>query len=98
MLRSQQKPGVQPFHVFDGINGHSAFADLAKDAFGIAVQPIKRWAVEGRAEANSLLLRRQIMKSAVGVLSQAKSRKEARRLFQCGVWSAECGLLQIHFP
>jgi hypothetical protein len=81
MLIAQWKSGVKPFHVFNCVDGYAAFANFAKNAIRVAVQPVKRRTIKSRAEPQAVLMLREIMESPIGVLGEAQTGKKAGWLF-----------------
>src|SRR5438477_6183463 len=105
MWVAERKTGVEPLNVFNRIDRHAAFADLAEDTVRVAVQAIERRPVKSGAEADGLLLAREVVETAVGVSGQSQPGKQPSRLFGwaiCHLRLAICALrcflgLQIHF-
>ena len=61
---------VQPHHVFNRIDRHTAFADLSKNTVRVAVDAIKRRAVERGAEAVCALVACEIVETFIRVFRQ----------------------------
>ena len=80
--RAEIEAVVEPDHVLDRVDRHAAFADLAEDAGGIAVDAVKRRPVERRAEALRALVRAEEMETLVRVFREHQAGEEARRLFR----------------
>src|ERR1041385_3169397 len=96
MLIAEWEVCVKPLHVLDGVNRHAAFADLAKHAVGIAVEAIKCWAIERRAQADGPLMLREIVEASIRVFSQAESCEQPRRLFNFSFLFSAFSFLQVH--
>jgi len=81
MCVAEWKTGVELIQVLNCIDRHAAFADLAEDTVRVAVQAIERRPVKGGAEADGLLLAREVVETPVGVSGQSQPGKQAGRLF-----------------
>jgi hypothetical protein len=77
----QREPGVKPLHVLDRIDRHAPFAYLAEHSVSVAVQAVQSRPVERGAETEAFLVSREVVESSVGILGQAQSGEEPRRLF-----------------
>ena len=80
--RAEIEAVVEPDHVLDGVDRDAALTDLAEDAGRIAVDAVKRRAIERRAEALRALVRAEKMESLVRVFREHQAGEEARRLFR----------------
>ncbi len=70
MIGVQRAARIETLHILNGVNGHAALAHLTEHAVGVAVQAVKRRAIERRAEPMRALVARQIMEPLVRILSQ----------------------------
>ena len=95
MRVAEREAGVEPLHVFDGVDGYAALADLSEDAIRVAVEAVERRAVEGGAEADAALVMGEEVEARVGVLREAEAGEEARRLLGRDV-AGGTGALPIH--
>src|SRR5439155_18925391 len=77
VLVAERKTRVKPLHVLDRVDGHPPFANLTEDAVRVAVQSVESRPVEGGAEADALLLPREVTEALVGVLGQAMAGEKA---------------------
>ena len=68
--RTEVEAVVEPHHVLDGVNRHTAFADFSKNAVGVAVDAVKCRAIERGAEPMRPLVLRQIMEPLVRIFGQ----------------------------
>ena len=73
---------VKPDHVFDGVDRDAAFADLAEDAVGVAVDAVKRRPVERGAETLRTLVRAEKMEPLVRIFREHQTRRKAGRLLR----------------
>ena len=80
--RSEIESVVKPHHVFDGVDRDAALADLAENAVGIAVEPVKCRSIERRAEAMRALVAREKMEPLVRVFSEHRARRTGASALQ----------------
>jgi len=69
------KSVVKAHHVFDGVDRHTALADLPENTVGIAIESVKCRPIECRAKPMCALVARKIVETARSCLQLASNRR-----------------------
>ena len=84
--RAEIKAIIEPYHVFDRVDGHAALPDFSEDPIRVAIDAIERRPIERGTEPVRALMPGQIMKTLVGILGEHQAREQSRRFFGLRQW------------